>query len=113
MEEVRLLALWVAVEKAEVVVVGVVASRQRVDTALDLTSTDLTPYRQLDHLAEVLPLVAAAAAAAVDIAADPTILTLLDLDPDHQDPDDGVEAEVMEQIDVMITIPDDRSTGRN
>lgn len=104
--EAHLLARWAAVEEEEEEeAVGAVASHQRADTVLGLMSTDLTRYRRPDHLAEALHLVAAAVA--VDIAVDPTIRTLLDLDPDHRGLDDGEEEEeVMEQVNVMITIPD-------
>lgn len=105
MEEAHLLARWVVVVEE---VVGAVASRQQVDTVLALMSTDPIRYRRPDLLAEVLHLVVVVvAAAAVDTAADPTIHTLLALDPDHQGPDDGVEEEeVMELVGVMIMMPD-------
>jgi hypothetical protein len=85
-------------------VVGAVASHQRVDTVLDLMSTDPTRYRRLDHLAEALHL--AEAAVVVDIAVGPMTRFLLDLGPDHRGLDDGAEEGVMEQADVMIMIPD-------
>lgn len=86
---------------------GAVASLQQVDTVLALMSTDPI-YHRPDHLAVALHLVVVVVAAAVDTAADPTIHTLLALDPDHQDPDDGVEeeGEVMELVGVMIMMPD-------
>lgn len=106
-EEAHLLARWVVEEEEEA---GAVASRQQVDTVLALMSTDPIRYHRPDHLAEALHLVAAVVvAAAIDTAADPTIHTLLALDPDHQDPDDGVveeEEEVMELVGVMIMMPD-------
>lgn len=87
---------------------GAVASLQQVDTVLALMSTDPIRYHRPDHLAVALHLVVVVVAAAVDTAADPTIHTLLALDPDHQDPDDGVEeeGEVMELVGVMIMMPD-------
>lgn len=100
MEEARLLARRVVVVEA----VGAVASHQRVDTVLDLMSTDPTRYRRLDHQAEALHLVEAAVA--VDIVVGPTTRTLLDLGPNHPGLDDGAEEGVMEQGGVVITTPD-------
>jgi hypothetical protein len=109
-EEAHLLGLWVAAEVVVVVVVvvvvGAVVPLRQVDTVLDLMSTDPTHYRQLDLPAELPHLVEEAEPAVVDTAVDPTIRSLRDRDRDHQDPDDGVEEEVMEQAGAVITMPD-------